>query len=42
MVDIVTKDAAALKAAHDFLKFQIADHKTGDSTTVVDRPKEKP
>lgn len=37
-VDIVTKDAAALKAVHDFLKFQIADHKTGDSIAVAKRP----
>ncbi len=29
-VDIVTTDAAALKALHEFLRFQINDHKTGD------------
>jgi hypothetical protein len=33
-VDIITTDAEALAAVHAFLKFQIADHKTGDSTTV--------
>jgi hypothetical protein len=32
-VDIVTSDADALKALHDFLRFQIADHKTGDPLT---------
>ena len=33
-VDIVTKDATALAAVHDFLKFQIIEHKTGDSMNV--------
>jgi hypothetical protein len=37
-VDIVTTDEAAIKAVHDFLKFQIADHKTGDSMAVTKRP----
>lgn len=32
-VDIVTADAAALKALHEFLRFQINDHKTGDPLT---------
>ncbi len=41
-VDIVTKDAGALKAVHDFLKFQIADHKTGDSIVVTKRSGIKP
>ena len=36
-VDIFTTDAAALKAVHDFLRFQIADHRTGDSTAVIPR-----
>ena len=36
-VDIVTSDAEALKAAHEFLKFQIADHKTGDGTAIRKR-----
>lgn len=31
---ISSKDAAAIAAIHDFLKFQIADHKTGDAPTV--------
>lgn len=33
-VDIVTSDPAALAAVHQFLTFQIAEHKTGDPTTV--------
>ena len=32
-VNIVTSDRAALDAVHAFLRFQIAEHKTGDSTT---------
>lgn len=36
-VDIETSDAAALKAVHAFLKFQISDHKTGDSLEVTRR-----
>lgn len=37
-VDVVTHDKAALAAVHAFLTFQIADHKTGDSTRVTKRP----
>ena len=33
-VRITTSDAEALKAVHAFLKFQIAEHKTGDSGNV--------
>jgi len=33
-VKIMTTDAEALKAVHAFLKFQITDHKTGDSLEV--------
>ena len=29
-----TKNARALEAVHQFLRFQIEDHKTGDSTKV--------
>jgi hypothetical protein len=29
-----TKDPAALEAIHEFLRFQIEDHRTGDSTEV--------
>ena len=36
-VDITTTDADALKAVHAFLKYQIADHKTGDSLDVRKR-----
>jgi TusA-related sulfurtransferase len=31
---ITSKDPSAIAAIHDFLKFQIEDHKTGDSTTI--------
>jgi hypothetical protein len=30
MVRIVTHDSEALKAVHEFLAFQIKDHRTGD------------
>jgi len=33
-VDVITSDPAALAAVHQFLTFQIAEHKTGDPTTV--------
>ena len=36
-VDLVTSDPATLAAVHQFLKFQIAEHKTGDPTTVRTR-----
>jgi hypothetical protein len=36
-VRIVTRDANALTAVHAFLRFQIEDHRTGDSG-VVQRP----
>jgi hypothetical protein len=38
-VDILTTDKDALAAVHAFLTFQIADHRTGDSTRVTKRPK---
>ncbi len=34
-IRITTKDSDALKAVHEFLRFQIADHQTGDSTEVT-------
>jgi len=34
-VRIKTADAEALKAVHEFLAFQIQDHKTGDSSEVT-------
>ncbi len=36
-MNIITTDTEALKAVHAFLKFQIADHKTGDSPEVGKR-----
>jgi hypothetical protein len=36
-VNIVTSDADALAAVQAFLKFQIAEHKTGDPTIVRTR-----
>jgi hypothetical protein len=36
-VDITTTDPGALAAVHTFLRFQIADHHTGDSTIVRKR-----
>ena len=36
-VDIITSDPVALAAVHQFLTFQIAEHKTGDPTTVRTR-----
>jgi hypothetical protein len=36
-VDITTADHQAVAAIHDFLKFPIHDHKTGDSETVRKR-----
>ena len=36
-VDITTTDPVALKAVHEFLRFQITDHKTGDSMEVTKR-----
>jgi hypothetical protein len=33
-VRITTRNSEALKAVHDFLRFQIADHRTGDSLQV--------
>jgi hypothetical protein len=36
-VDITTTDKAALSAVHEFMKFQISDHKTGDPLTVRKR-----
>jgi hypothetical protein len=36
-VNIVTSDPEALAAVHQFLKFQIAEHKTGDPTSIQAR-----
>jgi hypothetical protein len=40
MVRIITHDPVALKAVHDFLAFQIADHRTGDSAQGSPAPAE--
>ena len=34
-VQIKTTNKEALKAVHEFLRFQISDHKTGDALTVA-------
>ena len=36
-VEITTHDPRALQAVHEFLRFQIADHQTRDSTKVTSR-----
>ena len=36
-VNIVTTDATALAGLHEFLRYQIAEHKTGDPTAVRTR-----
>ena len=36
-VDIVTADEVALRALHEFLRFQIRDHETGDKMEVGKR-----
>jgi hypothetical protein len=36
-VNIVTTDSPALEAVHEFLTFQIAEHKTGDSLAARSR-----
>lgn len=36
-VDIFTTDAQAIAAVHEFMRFQIRDHGTGDTTSVTKR-----
>ena len=36
-VDIVTTDPAALAALHEFLRYQIREHRTGDVLTIAPR-----
>ncbi|HYE88135.1 MAG TPA: hypothetical protein VEA16_17350 [Vicinamibacterales bacterium] len=36
-LDIYTTDPDAIAAVHEFMRFQIADHKTGDPVTVTKR-----
>jgi hypothetical protein len=40
-VRIRTADERAIKAVHEFLRFQIAEHQTGDSTDIADDSGEK-
>ena len=37
-IRITTKNAEALQAVHTFLRFQITDHQTGDSTEITAAP----
>ena len=37
-VRVATRVAGALKGIHDFMRFQITDHKTGDSLEVTRKP----
>ena len=37
-VRIATSNPEALRAVHEFLRFQIRDHRTGDSLTVPPSP----
>jgi hypothetical protein len=37
-----TRDAKALSAIHEFLLFQIEDHRTGDPATISDDPPPRP
>lgn len=37
-IRITAKDVEALRAVHEFLRFQIADHQTGDSPEVTKVP----
>jgi hypothetical protein len=39
LVRILTKNADGLAAIHQFLRFQISDHQTGDSTAVTSAPR---
>jgi hypothetical protein len=36
-IEIVTVNKEALSAIHNFLRFQISDHKTGDSTDIINQ-----
>ena len=37
-VRVTTRASSALKGVHDFMRFQITDHKTGDSREVTRKP----
>lgn len=36
-VDIFSNDPAAIAAVHEFMRFQIRDHQTGDTMTITKR-----
>jgi TusA-related sulfurtransferase len=36
-LDLITTDPMAVRAIHEFMRFQISDHKTGDTTAVTKR-----
>jgi hypothetical protein len=40
-VRITTTNPEALRAVHEFLRFQISDHQTGDSPTVTSKPEQE-
>ncbi len=42
LIRISTDSPMALKAIHDFLRFQINEHKTGDALTVAPRENREP
>jgi hypothetical protein len=37
-IRITSKNANAVAAVHEFLRFQIKDHQTGDSSVVTSTP----
>ena len=37
-IRITTKDPDALRAVHEFMRFQISDHQTGDSLDMTKVP----
>lgn len=41
-IRVRTEDREALSAIHEFLRFQIEDHRTGDSTAVLPDPPSPP
>jgi hypothetical protein len=38
-VSITTSDGRAKNAVHDFLRYQIREHQTGDSMTIASKPR---
>ena len=37
-IRIITKNAEALRAVHEFLRYQISDHQTGNTTEIMKAP----